>query len=546
MLTLIKNARIHTMDDRRPVAEAALIEDDRFVFVGSLEGAQVELCRRGQQAQEVDAKDRLMLPGLNDSHMHFIHFAKGLMSVNLTGTHSIKEIQERMAEGVRLRPAGPDAFVEGEGWNQDYFTEGERRFPLRVDLDEVSSTVPMMIMRACFHIGVLNSAALKVLNITRETAPSYGDLVEVDENGEPNGIIKESLLDDTKAQISSLNLETLKKIILSAQQEALSQGITSLQSDDVGYTPKADYHLLFRAFAQLEAQGALHIRVSEQCLLQKEELIQEFFDAGYDDQWGSAWFRPSCIKLLADGSLGARTAAMRQPYADDPSTKGLEMFTQPQLNGLVLCAHRHNMPVAIHAIGDRAVEMALDAIENAQLLCPENHPRHGIVHCQITDQALLRRFRTLDVLAFVQPIFIDYDMNICQSRIGEALTSTSYAWRNLYENGVHVSFGTDCPVEKFDTMPNLYSAVTRQNVSGEGKRAFLPQEAMTMEQALKCYTIEGAYASGEEHLKGSITPGKLADFILLDQDLFQIDPEEILHTHVEEAWVSGICRYKKN
>ena len=192
MLTLIKNARIHTMDDRRPVAQAALIEDDRFVFVGSLEGAQVELCRRGQQAQEVDAKDRLMLPGLNDSHMHFIHFAKGLMSVNLTGTHSIKEIQERMAEGVRLRPAGPDAFVEGEGWNQDYFTESERRFPLRADLDEVSSTVPMMIMRACFHIGVLNSAALKALNITRETAPSYGDLVEVDENGEPNGIIKEN------------------------------------------------------------------------------------------------------------------------------------------------------------------------------------------------------------------------------------------------------------------------------------------------------------------------------------------------------------------
>ena len=136
-------------------------------------------------------------------------------------------------------------------------------------------------------------------------------------------------------------------------------------------------------------------------------------------------------------------------------------------------------------------------------------------------------------------------MNICQSRVGEALTSTSYAWRNLYENGVHVSFGTDCPVEKFDTMPNLYSAVTRQNVSGEGKHTFLPQEAMTMEQALKCYTIEGAYASGEEHLKGSITPGKLADFILLDQDLFQIDPEEILHTHVEEAWVSGVCRYKK-
>ncbi len=193
-------------------------------------------------------------------------------------------------------------------------------------------------------------------------------------------------------------------------------------------------------------------------------------------------------------------------------------LTQEDLDGLVALAEENKMQVAVHAIGDKAIEMCLDSY--AKVLKDGKNPnRHGIVHCQITDQALLRRFRTLDVLAFVQPIFIDYDMNICQSRIGEALTSTSYAWRNLYENGVHVSFGTDCPVEKFDTMPNLYSAVTRQNVSGEGKRAFLPQEAMTMEQALKCYTIEGAYASGEEHLKGSITPGKLADFVVCDEAL---------------------------
>lgn len=545
MILLIKNAVIHTMDDRRPLASAALVEDGRFIFVGSEAAARVELARRGQEVQEADLEGRLMLPGFNDSHMHFIHYAKSMRSVSLTGASSIADIQRRMAEGLKRRPEGDSAWLEGEGWNQDFFTEGEKRFPSRADLDAVSPDVPMMVMRACFHIGVLNTAALEQIGLTRETAARYGGLAEVGPHGEPTGIIKESLLDDTKAQISSLTLGTMKQIIVAAQQQVLAQGITSLQSDDVGYTPKADYNLLFRAFAELEQEGRLHIRLAEQCLLQKPPLIRQFFDDGYDDRWGSRFFRPSCIKLLADGSLGARTAAMRQPYRDDETARGLEMFRQDELNELVLTAHRHDMPVAIHAIGDRAIEMALDAIENAQRLCPQFRPRHGIVHCQITDQALLRRFRALDVLAFVQPIFIDYDMNICEERIGKSLTSTSYAFRTLFENGVHLSFGTDCPVEKFDTMPNIYCAVTRQNVTGQSKRAFLPQEAMSVEQAVRAYTVEGAYASGEEDLKGTITPGKLADFIVLDRDIFQIDPEEILQATVLQTWVEGQKRYQK-
>ena len=543
MLTRIYNGDIRTMDDRQPRAQAALIENGRFAFVGGLKAARVELARRGETAREIDLEGRLTLPGFNDSHMHFIHFAKGLMSVDLSGAQSIAEIQARMKKGLEQGLAPEGIWLEGEGWNQDYFTQGEKRFPNRADLDAVCPDKPMMIMRACFHIGALNSAALKALNITRETAPQYGGLAGIGPDGEPDGVIRESLLDDTKAQISSLNLETMKQIILAAQQKALAQGITSIQSDDVGYTPQADYNLLFEAFAQLEAQGQLQIRLSEQCLLQKPELIEEFLDAGYG-RWGSRWLRPSCVKLLADGSLGARTAALRRPYHDDPSTTGLEMFTQDQLNELVLTCQRRNMPAAIHAIGDRAVEMALDAIENAQLLCPQYRPRHGVVHCQITDQALLRRFRQLDVLAFVQPIFIDYDMRICQDRVGEELTASSYAWRSLYENGVHVSLGTDCPVEKFDTMPNLYCAVARKNVAGGEKQTFLPQEALTMEQALKCYTVEGAYASGEEEEKGSISPGKLADFIVLDRDLFSIPEEEILQTKVLQTWVEGQLRYR--
>ena len=190
MLLFIRNANIHTMDDHRPLASAALVEDGRFVFVGSERGAQVELARRGPADETVDMEGRLVLPGFNDSHMHFIHFAKSLRSVSLTGVCSIQEIQQRMAQAVAARDPQDPTWLEGEGWNQDYFTEGEKRFPTRADLDAVSPDVPMMIMRACFHIGVLNSAALRAIGLNRETAPQYGDLVGVDANGEPDGIIK--------------------------------------------------------------------------------------------------------------------------------------------------------------------------------------------------------------------------------------------------------------------------------------------------------------------------------------------------------------------
>lgn len=277
VLTLIYNGDIRTMDRRQPRAQAALIENGRFAFVGSLRAARAELTRRGESAREIDLEGRLTLPGFNDSHMHFLHFAKGLMSVDLSGTQSIAEIQERMKAGLEQGLAPEGTWLEGEGWNQDYFTQGEKRFPNRADLDAVCPDKPMMIMRACFHIGALNSAALQALHITRETVADYGGLAGVGPDGEPDGIIKESLLDDTKAQISSLNLETMKRLILAAQQKALAQGITSIQSDDVGYTPQADYNLLFEAFAQLEAEGKLCIRLSEQCLLQKPELIEEFW-----------------------------------------------------------------------------------------------------------------------------------------------------------------------------------------------------------------------------------------------------------------------------
>lgn len=542
MKILFKNGNIVTMEDTLQRAEAMIVEGKRFQYVGTLDGALEVL--KDEEYKKVDLGGKLVIPGFNDSHMHFLHYAKGLRSVNLVGTKSIDEIKERMAERISHRELGDLSWIEGEGWNHDYF-EGEKRFPNKFDLDDISKVVPMLVMRACFHIGALNSAGLKLMGINKETAPQFGDLVEVLPNGEPNGVIKERLLDDVKAKISTLNPEIIKDIIITAQEKAWEQGLTSVQSDDVGYTPNYDYDLLFKCLRELEEDGKLKIRISEQCLLTEKTIVENFFEKGYHYGWGTDKTRVSCVKILSDGSLGARTAALRSPYKDDSSTKGIEVFTQDSLNELVLISHKNNCPVAIHAIGDRAVEMSLDAIENGQRVYPGKNLRDGIVHCQITDEGLLNRIRDLKVLTLVQPIFIDYDMNIVESRVGAELTETSYAWKTMIDKEIHTSFGTDCPVESFNTMQNLYTAVTRKNLTGKEKKIFLPKEKISMEEALKAYTIEGAYASGEEQIKGSITAGKLADFIVLDKDLFNLNnEEEILETKVIATYFEGELVYK--
>lgn len=543
MITLYKNGNIHTMDDVNPDADAIVVNKNKFVYVGTEAGAQKYLDANGFAYNVVDLCGRLVLPGLNDSHMHFVHFAKSLRSVNLFGTKSIGEINKRMLEHLKNREPGDKSWLEGEGWNHDYFVD-EKRYPNKFDLDCISKDVPLLVMRTCFHIGSLNTAGMNAIGLNKETAPLYGNLVGLLPDGEPDGTIKESFLDDVKAKISTLNLEILKDVIEKAQYKAFAQGLTSVQSDDIGYTQNYNYDLLFQSYRELEESGKLHIRIGEQCLLPKQPIIEGFFNKGYKYGFGTDHYRVNCVKILSDGSLGAHSALLRNTYADDKNNKGIQMYSQEELDEIVMFSHSHSCPVAIHAIGDGAIEMCLDSIEKAQKTYPQIHLRHGIVHCQITDHTLLDRFKELDVLAFIQPIFIDYDMNIVNDRVGDELAKTSYAWKTMIDKGIHASFGTDCPVESFNTMPNIYSAVSRKNITGEDKKVYIPTEKMSMYEAIHAYTVEGSYASGEEDKKGTISEGKLADFIVLDKDLFNLScDEEILDTNVVETYVDGIMVY---
>lgn len=541
--TLYKNANVQTVDKENPKAESFIVKDSKFLFVGSEEDSRKKL--EGKEFDEINLESNLVLPGFNDSHLHFLHYAKGLLNVNLTGTRSIDELKTRLKEKLESRDKEDNFWLEGEGWNQDYFVD-EKRFPTKEDLDEVSTEVPILIMRACFHIGVLNSKGLELLELNSSNASEYGDLIEVFPNGEPNGVIKENLLENVKSKKPGFDYDLTKDILLKAQEKAFEQGLTSVQSDDFGYVPNQDFNLLFDLFKDLYEEDKLKLRISEQCLFLNVKDEEKFFNEGYHYGWGNETYRISTVKILSDGSLGARTAALRNGYNDDSSTKGIMLFTQEELDEMVLLSHENKCPVAIHGIGDRAIEMALNSIEKAKKTYPDIKLRHGIVHCQITDEELLNRFKELEVMALVQPIFIDYDMNIVSDRVGEELSKTSYAWKTMKDKGINVSFGTDAPVEPFDTMPNIYSAVTRKNITGDEEKTYLEKEKMSMEDAIYAYTYESAYASGEEEIKGTISPGKLADFIVLDKDLFNLENDkEILDTKVLETYVGGQLVFKR-
>lgn len=541
--TLYKNANVQTVDKENPKAESFIVKDSKFLFVGSEEDSRKKL--EGKEFDEINLESNLVLPGFNDSHLHFLHYAKGLLNVNLTGTRSIDELKTRLKEKLESRDKEDNFWLEGEGWNQDYFVD-EKRFPTKEDLDEVSTEVPILIMRACFHIGVLNSKGLELLELNSSNASEYGNLIEVFPNGEPNGVIKENLLENVKSKKPGFDYNLIKDILLKAQEKAFEQGLTSVQSDDFGYVPNQDFNLLFDLFKDLYEEDKLKLRISEQCLFLNVKDEEKFFNAGYHYGWGNETYKISTVKILSDGSLGARTAALRNGYNDDSSTKGIMLFTQEELDEMVLLSHENKCPVAIHGIGDRAIEMALNSIEKAKKTYPDIKLRHGIVHCQITDEELLNRFKELEVMALVQPIFIDYDMNIVSDRVGEELSKTSYAWKTMKDKGINVSFGTDAPVEPFDTMPNIYSAVTRKNITGDEEKTYIEKEKMSMEDAIYAYTYESAYASGEEEIKGTISPGKLADFIVLDKDLFNLENDkEILDTKVLETYVGGQLVFRR-
>ena len=537
---ILYNGKIITMDSELPEAEAVAIQDNKIIQVGSND--KITQLRQGH-TEMIDLRGKLLVPGFHDSHMHLVNYSLSLQQVDLRNITSIGELIQRGRDFLSSMEKKDGFWLQGRGWNQDHFAE--KTFPTRYDLDQISTEYPIAFARACGHVIVVNSKALALAGITKSTPQLEGGHFDIDPEGGLLGIFRENAIQLIYPHIPVPSLEEVKSMIISGGRLALRQGITSIQSDDFEALPDKDFMKIIQAYESLRDSRALPVRVYEQCLLPTLEKLQHFMSLGYGTGQGDEFFKLGPLKLLCDGSLGARTAYLREPYTDDSSTCGIPVYIQDELDQLILTAHQGDMQLAIHCIGDGIMYMAFESIEKALEFQPKDNHRHGIIHCQITDAALLHKYKDLNVIAHIQPIFLDYDLHIVEQRIGKIRAKTTYNWRTMMDLEIAVACGSDCPVEPFDVLPGIYAAVTRKDLKGYPPQGWLPDQRLSVAQALYGFTMGAAYSSFSENIKGSITPGKLADMVVLSQDIFKIDPDFIKDTEVLMTILDGKIVYVK-
>lgn len=533
MSMLIYNAKIYVERDR--FEEALFIENGQVVDVGSND---VLLAKYAEAQTQYDAQGRTIIPGFNDSHLHLMNKGVALAAVDLAGATSIEEVIERGRRYIKDNAIAPGTLVHGMGWNQDYFTD-EKRLLTRFDLDRISTEHPIIFERTCIHIIACNTMALEKAGVTLDTPVNPGGAIDRDERG-LTGLLRENACVQVAYLLQNRSIEEKKAFIRRAMAHAAQYGITSVQTCDL-YAQT--WPSTWQAFDEVLTETP-NLRVYQQFNCLTPEEVRTFCDAGHRTGTGNAFHRIGPLKVFVDGSLGARTAALRQPYHDDETTQGILTLDESQLDALLSTALSYDCSMIAHAIGDEAVETVLKSFEKVTT-DGRNEKRLGVVHVQITDQALLNRFADVGAVAYVQPIFLDYDIGIVADRVGDALASTSYAFGTLRDKGVHVAFGTDSPVEDMNPFDNLYCAVTRQRKNGEPEGGFGPNERFDMMQAIDAYTIEGAYCEFEEKRKGRLLPGFVADLVVLDQDLFTIAPEAIRQTKVLATMVDGRWVYER-
>jgi predicted amidohydrolase YtcJ len=537
--TVIYNAKVYL--ERGRFAEAVWISDDKIEAVGT--NAEIKSMTLEIVKTEIDAGGRLLLPGFNDSHLHLQHFGSNIHRIEAYDVTSIDELVKRGRELIERIKAPPGSVIVGGGWNENMFT-GEKRHPNRFDMDRISTEHAVIIDRVCGHSLCCNSLALKMAGITRDTPQVEGGKMDVDENGEPLGILRENAIPGIKVIVPPYTAEELEEQLLYAMRCALENGLTSVATCDIfGKNDRGIVDTYIKIFTKHE----VHLRLNMQCCIEEDALFDEFIKAGWVTKasMGYPYLTMGPLKLFADGSLGSRTAFLRKPYNDEPSTVGLRVHSPEAMDALLQRAHKNGIQVVVHAIGDAAIEQVLDSFEKVTG-GKDNELRHAIVHCQITDLPLLQRIAKSGILAIVQPIFLTHDLYMFEDRVGKELASTSYAWAAMEKLGIKTSYGTDCPVESISPIDCIDCAVNRHDVSnGYPDGGVYPTEFVDVYTAVDAYTSGSAYATFEENRKGRIKQGHLADLVLLDRDIFTLPKKEIREAKVLWTMVGGNMAYKR-
>jgi predicted amidohydrolase YtcJ len=530
---VLRNAVVHTVDAKRPRAEAVAIRANRIVAVGTNAEAQGFV---GPRTRVLDLAGSTVVPGFDDSHAHLLGIGFARLDVDLVGTRGYAEAVERVAAAVKTRK--PGEWVRGRGWHEGKWDApppgAVRGFPTHAALTAVSPDNPVVLERADGHAVLANARAMTLKGVTRATAAPTGGEIVRDASGEPTGVF----VDNAQGLVEppGRTPEEVRRGLDLAMDECLAKGVTSLTDAGAG----RDELALYREAA---ADGTLRMRlyVMAAGLPMMRALGRP--EVGL----GGGLLTVRTVKLYADGALGSRGAALLEPYSDDPGNKGLLVTPPTEILEAARFALSHGFQVATHAIGDRANRVVLDTYEVALSEHPEaKDPRFRIEHAQILDGADIPRFGKLGVLAAMQGIHCPSDRPWAPTRLGEArVAEGAYAWRKLLASGAHIMNGTDAPVEDVSPIQNFHATVTRQDASGQPPGGWDPDQKLTREEALRTMTLDAAYGSFAEGEKGSIEVGKLADLVVLSQDILAVPDDSLMKTEVLATIVDGRVLYEK-
>jgi predicted amidohydrolase YtcJ len=522
---IITNAKIWTVDRAQPRAEAVAIFRDRIIAVG---GNSAIEAWRGPETRVVDAGGHLLLPGFNDAHVHFVSAGIELDSVQLNDATSKEEFARRIAERARMTRKGE--WILGGDWDETKWDPPV--LPTKELIDSLTPDTPVFLSRYDGHMVLANSLALRLAAITAKTADPPGGVIVRDAQGNPTGALKDAAMDLASKAVPPLSREQRSQAVRRALAHAASLGVTSVQHMNPDYADIAVYN-------EMLERGELTTRIYAAPLI-----------AGVDDQvkigirhaFGGPYLRIGAVKAYADGSLGSRTAYFYEPYLDQPGTRGLladGMHPISLMRDRMLKADAAGLQLCTHAIGDEAISMILDLYSDVVKSGGERDRRMRIEHAQHMADKDFDRFRELQVIASVQPYQAIDDGRFAEPRIGHDRASRTYAFRTFLEHGVRLAFGTDWDIAPLNPMLTLYAAVTRATLDGKNPNGWFPEQKLTITEAIEAYTMGSAFAEFQENEKGSITPGKLADMVLLSQDILSIAPEKIRDTIVLKTFVGG-------
>jgi predicted amidohydrolase YtcJ len=516
-------------------AQAIAVRGDRIEAVG--ENAEI-LKLKGPDTEVIDLGGKFIIPGFNDAHAHLSEGGSERLNVNLLGVKSLEEFRERIR--AKVNAAAPGDWVLGGGWDENLWPV--KTVPTRWDVDEVSGDHPVFLQRVDGHIAVANTRALQLASITIASRDPKGGKIDRDSNGQPNGILRETARAAVVNAIPEPTHDKRRQAMESALAEAAQWGVTSVQDNSQSWED-------FKILEEIEKDGKLTARISE--WLPFDDPLDQLDAKRKEHPSSDLMLRTGMLKGFMDGSLGSHTAALLEPYADDPKNVGLPRYDAAKLNQMTKERLLAGYQIGFHAIGDKGAQMALDAFAEAEKAAKDQKVKAAnggmdyrlrIEHAQVVTPLQIVKFRDLKVIASMQPCHVLTDMRWAQARLGEKRAAHSYAWAEFLNRSVTLAFGTDYPVEPITPFRGLYAATTRK--SENGKDEYFPEQKITMDQAIAAYTTGSAFAEFDEKQKGMMIPGMFADFAVLDRDITAVTPQKLLETRVLRTVVGGKTVYE--